>query len=169
MKIEKVIVSAYATNCYIVTIDAASIIIDPGDDAEEIIAACEGKNIVDILVTHHHDDHIGALKAIEDYYNIKASEYVKGFNFEIIKTPGHTSDSISFYFPEEKVLFSGDFLFYRSIGRTDLPTASNEDMIKSLQLIETYPDDITVYPGHGKSTILGNEKEYFPEYYEYLK
>lgn len=81
-----------------------------------------------------------------------------------VKTPGHTSDSVSYYFPEDKVLFAGDFLFLNSIGRTDLPTGNDMEMQKSLELISKYPDDIVVYPGHGEVTILGHEKSNFKYY-----
>ncbi len=165
MEIEKVVVGPLATNCYLVTQNQKTIIIDPGDEAEKIITACKGKKVVGILITHHHFDHITALKKIEDYFQVKESLQVPDFNYEIIKTPGHTSDSLSYYFPDEKVLFSGDFLFYHTIGRTDLVTGSNVDMQKSLELITHYPDDVKVYPGHGIDTILGPEKKNFNLYY----
>lgn len=165
MQIEKVVVGSLNTNCYIITKNNKTIIVDPGDEEKKIINACKGKNVVGILVTHHHFDHITALKKIEDYFHVKESLDISEFNYEIIKTPGHTSDSISYYFPEEKVFFSGDFIFFHTIGRTDLPTGSEEDMQKSLELISKYPNDIKVYPGHGLETTLGKEKENFKYYF----
>lgn len=165
MIIDKVVVGPLAENCYIVTKNEKTIIIDPGDEAQKIIDVAKDKNVVGVLITHHHFDHIGALKNIEKYFNIKESREIEGFNYEIIKTPGHTSDSVSYYFPEEKVLFAGDFLFLNSIGRTDLPTGNDMEMQKSLELISKYPDDIVVYPGHGETTTLGYEKENFKYYY----
>ena len=85
--------------------------------------------------------------------------------FDVIYTPGHTDDSITFYFEKEKVMFVGDFIFKGSIGRLDF--GGNEtDMKNSLKLIKKYPDDIIIYPGHNESTILGLEKNnyYFNEY-----
>ena len=164
MEIENVIVGPLDNNCYLVTKNAKTIIIDPGDEASKIIAACQNKNVVGVIVTHHHPDHIGALKEIENYFHIKESIQVPGFDYQVLKTPGHTSDSICFYFPDEKVLFSGDFIFFHTIGRTDLPTGSDEEMKKSLAFIKNYPDDIKVYPGHGASTILGVEKQTFKHY-----
>ena len=61
-------------------------------------------------------------------------------------------------------MFCGDFIFERSIGRTDLG-GSDKDMQESLEMISSYPDDITLYPGHGDKTTLGNEKKYFSYYY----
>lgn len=164
MQIEKLVVGELQANCYIVTKNNKTIIIDPGDEANKIINATKDKNVVGILVTHHHFDHIGALQEIEDYFHLKESLNIDGFNYEIIKTPGHTDDSVCFYFKDDKVLFSGDFIFYKSIGRTDLPTGSIQKMHQSLELISKYPDNIKVYPGHGPSTILGNEKRYFNLY-----
>lgn len=165
MIIDKVVVGSLEENCYIVTKSNKTIIIDPGADANKIIEIAKDKNVVGVLITHHHFDHIGALKNIEEYFNIKESREIEGFNYEIIKTPGHTSDSVSYYFPEGKVLFAGDFLFLNSIGRTDLPTGNDMEMQKSLELISKYPDDIVVYPGHGETTTLGYEKENFKYYY----
>lgn len=165
MQVEKIVVGLLQENCYIVTKNDKTIIIDPGADGAKIIDYTKNKNVVGILVTHHHFDHIGALREIEEYFGLKENGNISGFNFETIKTPGHTSDSVCYYFKDEKILFSGVFLFLNSIGRTDLPTGSDIAMQNSLELIKKYPDDIVVYPGHGESTILGYEKNNFKFYY----
>ncbi len=152
-------------NCYIVTINNKSLIIDPGDDARKIIKACNNLNIVGILITHHHFDHIGALNEIEKHFNLKESKTVDGIDFVIIKNPGHSVDSVSYYFKNYKVMFVGDFIFNGSIGRTDLPTGNLNDMLDSLKKISNYPDDIVIYPGHGLHTILGKEKLNFKNYF----
>ena len=90
---------------------------------------------------------------------------VTDFNYEIIKTPGHTDDSISFYFKEDNIMFTGDFLFYHTIGRCDLENSNILDMKNSLNLISSYSDDIKIYPGHGKDTLLGKEKKLFDMYF----
>lgn len=165
MKIKTLILPPLDNNCYIVTKDNNAIIIDPSSSKEKIIKACEPYNVIEILVTHHHFDHVGALKELEDYYHIKHNDFKNTFDYEVIKTPGHSEDSISFYFAKEKVLFSGDFLFCSSIGRVDFPESNPLEMINSLEMIKTYPDDITVYPGHGAKTNLGQEKRHFSNYY----
>lgn len=78
-------------------------------------------------------------------------------------TPGHTEGSVCFYFPREKWLFSGDTLFEGSIGRTDLPGGNFEQLIQSIRT-ELLPldEDVTVYPGHGPSTTIGDERQYNP-------
>ena len=165
MKIDRVIVGSLEENCYIVTKNNKTIIIDPGDEAEKIIAACQNKNVVGVLITHHHFDHIGALKEIENYFKIKESKIIDGFNYQVIEVPGHSSDSVVYYFKDDKVMFVGDFIFLNSIGRTDLSSGSAKEMIKSLELIKNYPDDIVLYPGHGDFTTLGYEKSNFKYYY----
>ena len=165
MDIQVIVVGPLAENCYIITKNNKTIIIDPGDEANKIINATKNLNVVGILVTHHHLDHIGALNEICQYFNVQESEKVSGFNYEIISNPGHSIDSKTFYFPKDKIMFCGDFIFYNSIGRTDLPTGNNEQMIASLKLISNYPDDVILYPGHGPTTTLGHEKNNFKYYF----
>lgn len=165
MNIETLVVGELQENCYVCTIGNNTFIVDPGDDAEKIIDACKNKNVKEILVTHYHFDHIGALDKLKEYFGLKENTKSGYFDYEVILTPGHTSDSKCFYFKCEKVLFSGDFLFYHTIGRTDLPSGSDIDMIKSLEKISKYPDDLIIYPGHGPKTKLGVEKNNFKYYY----
>lgn len=88
---------------------------------------------------------------------------VPGFHFKVLHTPGHTQGSCCYYFPEDKVLISGDTLFCGSCGRTDFPGGSYEDMQKSLQrLINELPEDTKVYPGHDRSTTIRDEKRFNP-------
>ena len=79
-------------------------------------------------------------------------------------TPGHTSGGSCLYCEEEKLLFSGDTLFRGSWGRTDLPTSSFEDIIKSItEKLMVLPEDTIVYPGHGKSTMIKEEEPIYLE------
>ncbi|HBM81955.1 MAG TPA: MBL fold metallo-hydrolase, partial [Clostridiaceae bacterium] len=78
----------------------------------------------------------------------------------IIETPGHTPGGISIKI--QNCIFSGDTLFKDSIGRSDFPGGSSEDMINSLEnKLFIYPDETVVYPGHGMKTTIGNEKKNF--------
>lgn len=165
MKIETLVVGELQTNCYIVTKNNQTIVIDPGDEAEKIIKHCHNKKVVGILVTHHHFDHIGALEEIEKYYGIKHNHLPPdNFNYQIIENKGHSKDSISFYFEKEKILFGGDFIFFHSIGRCDLKGGSTNEMIKSIEKIMTYPKALKIYPGHGPSTTLQEEIPYLNYY-----
>ena len=76
----------------------------------------------------------------------------------IISTPGHTPGSVCLYWPDEKVLLSGDTLFCMGYGRTDLPGGSYADLIASIRTLFDLPEDVIVYPGHGESTTIGAEK-----------
>lgn len=78
--------------------------------------------------------------------------------FIVIETPGHTIGSICLYNKENAVLFSGDTLFFESIGRYDLPTGNFENLMSSIDLILTLPENTTVYPGHGPQTTIKHEK-----------
>ncbi len=83
----------------------------------------------------------------------------EGRKLEIIHTPGHTRGSICIRL--DNILFSGDTLFYHSVGRTDLPTGSSEDLKRSiLTRLYTLPDETKVYTGHGEDTLIGEEKKY---------
>lgn len=169
MDVEIIKVGMLECNCYILTKGNDVLVIDPGDDFEKINNKLKSKNVLGILITHHHPDHIGALISLKNAYNTKVfdntnleqKEYIIGsFTFEVINTPGHTSDSISFYFKDYNLMFVGDFLFKGSIGRCDLPTGNINVMKQSIDMIKKYDDSIVIYSGHGDSTILGNEKKY---------
>ncbi|MDO4266927.1 MAG: MBL fold metallo-hydrolase [Eubacteriales bacterium] len=86
-----------------------------------------------------------------------------GLEWKVIATPGHTAGSVCYYIPEESVLISGDTLFAESLGRTDLPTGSAQQIIRSItEKLFMLPDDTMVYPGHGDPTTIGHEKQYNP-------
>lgn len=80
-----------------------------------------------------------------------------------IFTPGHSPGSFSFYHEESRSLFSGDVLFMQSIGRTDLPGGDYETLLSSIKnKLLILPDEITIYPGHGASTTIGDERKSNP-------
>lgn len=82
---------------------------------------------------------------------------------KVIHTPGHTIGGTCYYLSKEAVLFSGDTLFYESIGRTDLPTGNSSQLLKSVnEKLMVLPDNIKVYPGHGTATSIGNERRNNP-------
>ncbi len=80
-----------------------------------------------------------------------------GLDMEIIYTPGHTSGSVSYYLPEQGVLFAGDTMFYEGFGRTDLPTGSPVQLRRSLRKLYTLPLDTRVLCGHGPETTIRHE------------
>lgn len=90
--------------------------------------------------------------------------HLGNLEFKVLHTPGHTKGSTSLYCPKEKCLFSGDTIFRGTWGRTDLPTSSREDIIKSIEeKIMVLSDETIVYPGHGMMTMLKDEKPIYLE------
>ncbi len=83
---------------------------------------------------------------------------VLGINIDVIATPGHTDGSVTF--KVDNALFTGDTLFYDSVGRTDFPTGSREDMIRSVKKLFALSGDYQVYPGHDEFTTLERERKY---------
>ncbi|MBN1937750.1 MAG: MBL fold metallo-hydrolase [Anaerolineae bacterium] len=84
---------------------------------------------------------------------------VGSLRWQILHTPGHSPGSICLYCAAENTLFSGDVLFRRGIGRTDLPGGDFDTLIGSIEdKLFALPDTTRVYPGHGQPTTIGEEK-----------
>lgn len=168
MKIELLKLGYLQTNCYFLINGNKVLLIDPADEFNRIKSKLNNFTLVGVIVTHNHFDHIGALNEVLKEYNVKLYNFdnlnegateIDDFKFEVIYTPGHTNDSITIYFTEEKVMFVGDFIFNDSIGRTDLPTGNYNEMLNSISKIKKY-SNVKIYPGHGESTTLEFEKKY---------
>ena len=81
----------------------------------------------------------------------------------VLHTPGHSPGSVVFYSSDEKMLFAGDTLFRMSVGRTDLPGGSWQQLMQSIShVLAKLPDDVVVYCGHGPYTRIGDEKRMNP-------
>ena len=86
-----------------------------------------------------------------------------GMDCIVLETPGHTPGGVSLYFPAEKAVFTGDALFYRSMGRTDFPGGNQDQLLRSIRdILFRLPDDVAVYPGHGPATTIGDERRHNP-------
>lgn len=171
MNVKRVIVGELEENCYLLEKDGKCIVIDPGDDFFKIQKEIGDLEVLKVFLTHHHSDHIGALPSllktyqvdVFDFWNLKEKEYTIGpFNFQVIFTPGHTNDSVSYYFLKEHCMFVGDFVFQGTIGRCDLPTGDFKMMKKSIEKLLQYPDNTKLLPGHGEYTLLIEEKKSNP-------
>lgn len=179
MNIKKIVVGDLMENCYLIIKDNDVLIVDPGDEYPKIKKELNNLNVVGVLITHAHFDHIGALNEVlsdydvplyyyninnelahNDLINLEEKEYViNDFKFKCVYTPGHRNDLMTFYFYEDNIMFTGDFLFKGTIGRTDLEYGNYEDMLKSIDKIKKYDEEIKIYPGHGEDTTLKEEKE----------
>ena len=171
MEIKTVVTGYLDENCYILIKNNTCLVVDPGDDYQKIKEEVGDNKVLGVLITHSHFDHIGALRnfltkrsiKIFKKSNLEEKNYKIGeFEFKCIYTPGHSKDSVTFYFEEEQVMFVGDFVFKESIGRTDLPGGDEQEMQQSIQKLLTYSDDITLYPGHNEITTIKYEKEKNP-------
>jgi glyoxylase-like metal-dependent hydrolase (beta-lactamase superfamily II) len=78
---------------------------------------------------------------------------------EVMETPGHTPGSVVFVARSERTIFSGDTLFYRGYGRTDLPGGSRAVLRESIRKLLRLPTEYAVYPGHGEATTIGECRE----------
>ena len=108
------------------------------------------------LALRHANQIINLPKKINSFEKLN-DEIKEKFNLEIIHTPGHTPGSVCFKFEDN--LITGDTLFVGTYGRTDVG-GNDTDMFKSLKKLSTYPDNLTIYPGHGYFGKLKNEKEW---------
>jgi hydroxyacylglutathione hydrolase len=82
-----------------------------------------------------------------------------GFEIDVLFTPGHSPGHVAFSLADEQLVFSGDVLFRGSVGRTDLPGGDWPTLLESIRmLVETLPDETTVYPGHMGVTTIGAER-----------
>lgn len=179
----------YQTNCYIATLDGKDFIIDPGVNATPWVLA-NVTNPVAILNTHGHFDHVWSNDELQEKLGIElytpkgdvmllsSSDWMPDLPPsipDVIVEPDETIDfdgiKVKFHhFPGHcpgcsmieigDAIFSGDFIFERSIGRTDFPYSSPEDMKKSLQKFKTLDFDKTLYPGHGGPTSIKQEQQH---------
>jgi hydroxyacylglutathione hydrolase len=178
-----------STNCYVVGCEETkeAVLIDPGLESKaeaELILDYIKQNcfrIKYIINTHGHPDHISGNLAMkkatgapilihengEDrvHANRKLCDgdviQVGNFNLTVLHTPGHTPCGICLL--GDKVVFTGDSLFEGSIGRTDFPGGSFQQLIKSIKTkLLPLPDNFKVYPGHESFSTIGNERKYNP-------
>ncbi|XXM73755.1 MBL fold metallo-hydrolase [Lysinibacillus sphaericus] len=85
---------------------------------------------------------------------------IDDFTLRVFKTPGHSPGSLSYYVQSEGIVFAGDTLFMGSIGRSDLPGGSHQELLSSIHdHLLTLPEETEVLPGHGPATSVGNEMD----------
>ena len=192
MKLKAMALGAYQTNCYILWDEESQhcVVIDPGYEPERVLDEVTrlGKTIEAVLLTHGHFDHVGAVRTLaaetecrvylneQDlsmptqltagplYYTHLYKEgdvlNLAGVKLRVIHTPGHTPGSVCLV--AEDAIFSGDTLFEGSCGRTDLPGGDWATILKSLKRLAQMEGAFRVYPGHGPSTTLEDEKKWNP-------
>lgn len=166
MEIKRIETGYLKENCYIIKKEDYILVVDPGDDFELINDEIAGGEVLGILITHHHFDHVGALDKLRkstsaliyDYNTCDEIKYSVGpFQFDVIRFPGHAKDLVGFYFEQDKIMFVGDFVFKQTVGRCDLDGGNFNEMLNSIAKLKKYPEDIKLYPGHGPITTLKDE------------
>ena len=205
LEVRRFTVGAFQENCYLVWRAGATtgILIDPGDEAERLIAeiGSHGVSVAAILLTHTHVDHIGAVAALahatgapvycpvlerEILADIDASvrsfglggfesydadellaggEHLDlaGLGIDVLFTPGHSPGHLTYALPDHETLLVGDVLFRGSVGRVDLPGGDGAALLASIAaLLDGYPPQMVVLPGHGPQTSLDDERRSNP-------
>ena len=186
MQIIRVITGQLEENTYIVSEDGANaVIVDPGDNAPDVIGVLKERNLTPVLLllTHGHWDHTGAITALQQNYGVPVAVHrednglmrgsvpdveqvrfvdgeevleMDGLRIQVLHTPGHSRGSCCYLV--DGALFAGDTLFAGSIGRTDFPESDPQAMKVSLDILRQLPDKTRVFPGHGPETTIGHEK-----------
>lgn len=100
------------------------------------------------------------IEGVEPSLEVKGNETLDllGATWQVLHTPGHTPGGICLYNARSKILFSGDTLFKGCCGNISLPTSETTSMLSSLHKLALLPKDTKVYPGHGQSTTIGQER-----------
>jgi glyoxylase-like metal-dependent hydrolase (beta-lactamase superfamily II) len=201
LDVEMLTVGQVAENCFLLRPQGGDrlLVIDPGEEAERILAAVEatGAEVEAILITHCHFDHVGAVAPVAaatgapvycpeletpiladimrwvpwegfgPYESYDADVMVNGdetlelagLRLDVVSTPGHSPGHVTYAVRGEPAIFSGDVLFQGSVGRTDLPGSHGPTLLASLgELLDTFPDETVVHPGHMGLTTIGAER-----------
>jgi hydroxyacylglutathione hydrolase len=103
----------------------------------------------------------GPYESYDADHTVAGGEHLElaGMEIDVLHTPGHSPGHVTYSIPGEGALFSGDVLFQGSVGRVDLPGGDGPTLMESLRaLVEGFPEETTVYPGHMGLTTLGAER-----------
>ena len=170
MKIEKFPLGILGANCYLLINEETkdTVVVDPGGHSKKFTAYIEEEklNLVAILLTHGHFDHIMGIDSILENWNIPV--YVEEEDLPIMTDPelnlsSSYTNGYSFHGAKPLKVFSGDTLFQRSVGRTDFPNSSQDAIVRSVrERLFALPDDTIVYPGHMGETKIEYEKLHNP-------
>ena len=178
-------------NVWVIGDDDEVVVVDAAHTADAIVGAVAGRNVVAVIVTHGHDDHVTVAPELattltapvllhpgddmlwkashpeEAYRHLAAGQRiaVAGTEIEVIHTPGHSPGSVCLYVPEAGLLFSGDTLFNGGPGATGRSYSDFPTIIDSIrQFVLTLPEDTRVHTGHGDHTTVGAEAPHLAEW-----
>lgn len=198
MQIIKQACGVYETNCYILFTPKGEFIIDPGTDALLFIKKHVKKPLAILNTHGHYDHIWDNAKVKKEYnipiyihkndafmlhddfnqgYDSSDADFlvdnedilnICGVDFKFHFLPGHTPGCTMIEIVGKNIMFSGDFLFYRSIGRWDFPYSDANLMKQSLEKVMTYKEDFKLLPGHGQETTLKEEQAHLPSWLRYF-
>ena len=178
-------------NVWVIGDDSEVVIVDAAHTAPQIIDAVAGRNVVAVIVTHGHNDHVTVAPELatalhapvllhpgddmlwqashpdEKYWNLDAGQRIgfAGTEIEVIHTPGHSPGSVCLYLPEAGALFSGDTLFAGGPGATGRSFSDFPTIVDSLRdRVLTLPGHTSVYTGHGDATTIDTEAPHLEEW-----
>ncbi len=178
-------------NVWVVGDDDEVVVIDAAHTASRIVSAVVGRNVIGVIATHGHDDHVTVAPELavtlhapvlmhpgddilwkashpeERYWNLDAGQRIgiAGTEIEVIHTPGHSPGSVCLYLPEAGALFSGDTLFNGGPGATGRSYSDFPTIIDSIRdFVLTLPEDTRVHTGHGDPTTVGAEAPHLAEW-----
>jgi hydroxyacylglutathione hydrolase len=117
------------------------------------------------IMGHVPMEGLGPYEGYDPEHTVEGGEELNlaDMRIEVVATPGHTEGHVTYAFPDEKVIASGDVLFKGSVGRSDRPNGDHGTLIASIAtLLDRYPDETLVLPGHMATTTLGAERETNP-------
>jgi glyoxylase-like metal-dependent hydrolase (beta-lactamase superfamily II) len=184
--LQRLQVGPWPMNCYLVRCQATRelAIVDPGADAETILAAIGSAQVRCILVTHGHPDHVGALETLRQALGAPAGIHpadaeswgvqadfplLDGSRVEVgqcsvavVHVPGHTPGSVCLRLNGQVLV--GDAVFAGGPGHTDSPEALVQSLESLGRTVFTWRDETELYPGHGDSTTVGAERSAFERF-----
>lgn len=185
LELERLEVGPWPMNCYLIRCSTSGqvAIVDPGEDADRILAAA-GPQVCCILLTHGHPDHVGALAAVRQATQVPVGIHpadavaagldadfplLDGMEIEVgrervqvLHLPGHTPGSVCLRLDGQALV--GDAIFPGGPGHTASPQALTQSLYSLGRTVFTWPDDTVLYPGHGPSTTVGAERQAFEQF-----